>query len=55
MIIKVISTQSYNEDSTRPYYVKDLNNIPVSERKQYYNYLVRNHKAGLLKMEVITC
>lgn len=53
MIIKEISTQSRNEDGTRPYLFRNSENYPPQVWRQMLEYLRRNAAAGLLRWEVI--
>lgn len=53
MIIKVISTQSKDENGMPLFYIEDTNKIPKSYIKQHLECLKRNAAEGLLKFEVI--
>jgi hypothetical protein len=53
MIIKEISTQTRNDDGTRPYLIRDSEKYTCSEWEIILQYLKRNAAAGLLKYEII--
>ena len=53
MIIKVISTQSKDENGIPLFYIEDTNKMPKSYTIQHLEYLKRNAAAGLLKYEII--
>ena len=53
MIIKEISTQTKNDDGTRPYLIRDSKKYTCSEWEIILQYLKRNAAAGLLKYEII--
>ena len=53
MIIKEISTQSFNENGERPYLYRDSRRYLPEAWEMIFRYLKRNAEAGLLKYEVI--
>jgi hypothetical protein len=53
MIIKEISTQTVNDDGTRPYLIRDSKKYTPSEWTTILDYLKRNAAAGLIKTEVL--
>lgn len=54
MIIKEISTQSFDENGERPYLYRDSTKYSAEAWKMILKYLKINSKANLLKYEVIT-
>lgn len=53
MIIKEISTQSFDENGERPYLYHDSTRYPPEAWKMILKYLKRNAEANLLDYEVI--
>ena len=53
MKIKVISTQTKDENGKPLYYIQDINKIPKSYLKTHFEYLKRNKAAGLLNYEFV--
>lgn len=55
MIIKEISTQSFNPDGTRPYLLRFSEDYTAEQWEKILNCLKVNAASRLLKMEVIEC
>ena len=55
MIIKEISTQSFNPDGSRPYLLRFSEDYTREQWQKILQYLKTNAAAGLLKVEVIEC
>ena len=53
MIIKEISTQSFDENGERPYLFRDSKDYPPKQWKIILEYLKINAEIGLLEYEVI--
>lgn len=53
MKIKVISTQSKDENNEPLFYIEDTNKLPKSYLQQHLSYLKRNKAAGLLDYQII--
>lgn len=53
MIIKEISTQSFDENGERPYLYRNSKRYPSEAWEMILRYLKRNAEAGLLEYEVI--
>lgn len=53
MIIKEISTQTLNDDGTRPFLYRDSNDYSPSDWNMILEYLKRNKDAKLLDYEII--
>lgn len=53
MIIKEISTQSFDENGERPYLFRNSKDYPPKEWEKILQYLKINAEANLLKYEVI--
>lgn len=53
MIIKEISTQSFNENGERPYLYRDSKRYTPEAWEMILKYLKRNAELNLLKYEVI--
>lgn len=53
MIIKEISTQSFNENGERPFLIRNSENYTPEQWKMILKYLKENKKEKLLNYEVI--
>ena len=53
MIIKEISTQSHNDDGTRPLIIRDSKKFTPREWEIMLEYFETNAAAGLLKYEIL--
>lgn len=53
MIIKEISTQSFDENGERPYLFRNSKDYPPEKWEMILEYLKINAEANLLKYEVI--
>lgn len=53
MIIKEISTQSFDENGERPFLYRDSTKYSPSEWKRMLQYLRRNKKEKLLDFEIV--